>query len=254
MRHSNNIWKRQERSKQPYYRKAERMFKRSLNVQLKPVIDYLNEVGDLVDYDKVRLLIKEAPILDSMEYVYTTAGSDFAEKIYSQYADAEGLRSQFDRFMVDLVRNTSATKVTAITDVTRRDAINVIRKSLSGDLSDGEGRIGYRLSQDLEKAGAKISKWRARVIARTEVNGAFNAGQDFGMQKMSQDLGLEYTKTWLATADNRTRDAHYNMNGKTIPREASFIVGGEEMDRPHAIGASAANVVNCRCGLTYEII
>jgi hypothetical protein len=59
-------------------------------------------------------------------------------------------------------------------------------------------------------------------------------------------------KEWLPVGDNRMRPEHEAMMGQPpIPFGDDFIVGDEPMAHPLADGASAGNVVNCRCDVLF---
>ena len=95
----------------------------------------------------------------------------------------------------------------------------------------------------------EVSSVRA---ARTIVNGVENkARHDAG--ERAAEKGVVMGKVWLATHDNRTRDAHvqagldYGSNDKAIDLDEPFIVDGEEMEYPGDPSASAGNLYNCRC-------
>lgn len=91
-----------------------------------------------------------------------------------------------------------------------------------------------------------FSEFRADTIARTETVAAFNGGQFEGSRALGQ-YGPKM-KRWTAVTDSRTRVEHLDADGQTVPYDQPFVVGGEEMMFPHDPTASAANVVNCRCG------
>ena len=78
--------------------------------------------------------------------------------------------------------------------------------------------------------------------ARTETVSAYNDGavQSYG------DAGVE-RKEWLASIDERTREAHAEADGQVVNTHEAFMVDGEEMEYPGDPGASAENVINCRC-------
>jgi SPP1 gp7 family putative phage head morphogenesis protein len=113
--------------------------------------------------------------------------------------------------------------------------------------------------QEGVKAGESIDQLADRVetimggriqstpetIARTEVIGAANGATLDAWEQADVVEG----KTWLAALDDRTRDAHVQAHGQTVPIDEPFIVNGEELDFPGADG-SAENVVNCRCSMT----
>lgn len=85
-------------------------------------------------------------------------------------------------------------------------------------------------------------------IARTETtrieNSARQAVGDEGVKK-----GFNMWKRWSATGDARTRDEHLAADGQEVPNDEPFTVGGEQMMYPGdiSLGASAWNVIQCRC-------
>lgn len=91
---------------------------------------------------------------------------------------------------------------------------------------------------------------RAHTIARTSVVPAANGATDTAMGVIhTQVVALD--KEWLATSDDRTRDAHAEANGQRVGYDEPFDVDGEPMMYPGDPAGSAANVVNCRCVVLY---
>jgi len=89
---------------------------------------------------------------------------------------------------------------------------------------------------------------RSETIARTEVISASN----WASMEAADQSGLTLNKEWLAAHDSRTRPAHAEADGQKVGMDEQFEVGGEPMDYPGDFGASAANVVNCRCTVIFE--
>lgn len=98
-------------------------------------------------------------------------------------------------------------------------------------------------------AGGQLALPRARTVARTEVNGASNAGAFAEIAF----LGLDGTQEWLATSDGRTRPDHANADGQTVPLGGSFTVGGWTLRYPGDPAAPASEIVNCRCTTAYDV-
>jgi hypothetical protein len=98
-------------------------------------------------------------------------------------------------------------------------------------------------------AGGELSLPRARTVARTEVNGASNAGA----YAQVAFLGLEGTQEWLATSDGRTREDHVLADGETTPLGGTFTVGGYTLRYPGDPGAPVSEIVNCRCTVAYDV-
>lgn len=62
-------------------------------------------------------------------------------------------------------------------------------------------------------------------------------------------------KTWVTTLDSRTRSDHVRADGQQVALNEAFSVGGERLPKPRdsSLGASAGNVINCRCQLVMSI-
>jgi len=88
---------------------------------------------------------------------------------------------------------------------------------------------------------------RALMLSRTITGTAANLGQVLGA---AQSGATE--KTW-ETASSEVRDSHKKMNGKTIPIDESFIVGGKKAMFPLDNQLPPAERVNCRCTLSFGL-
>ena len=90
---------------------------------------------------------------------------------------------------------------------------------------------------------------RAMLIAENEANSMWNDAEFEEAVKSGKT-----TKTWHTIIDKRTRDWHADVNGETIPIMEPFVVNGELMNHPRddTLGATAENIANCRCSVTYR--
>lgn len=94
-----------------------------------------------------------------------------------------------------------------------------------------------------------LSPQRSSEIAADEAHTYFN------YEELQEAYESGYTnKTWHTRHDKRVRKTHAEVDGKTIPLEELFEVGGSEMmvpkDTEH--GADLSEVSNCRCWVTYS--
>lgn len=88
---------------------------------------------------------------------------------------------------------------------------------------------------------------RASLLAGDTANAVFN-NNDFDMAVAQGKT----KKTWHTIKDEKTRPAHWAMDGVTVPINEYFIVGGEPMRYAHDMSASPQNVANCRCSVSYS--
>ena len=144
------------------------------------------------------------------------------------------------------VQREALRKAQMIADTDRDDIYGVIAQRLEDGLGTAEIATGIR-----KLTG--FTPYRSALIARTETHAAATYGSIESVRNAEQTLDLPILKRWLPTSDNRTRPEHLAMRGQpAIPLAEEFLVGGEPMDRPGDSGASAHNLVNCRCSLVYE--
>lgn len=89
---------------------------------------------------------------------------------------------------------------------------------------------------------------RAMNIAANEANTIGNYREYTRMVKQ----GYKY-KTWITMNDDKVRHTHAESNGYKIGIFDSFQIGASEMSFPrdYSLGASAEEIVNCRCSLKY---
>ncbi len=96
-----------------------------------------------------------------------------------------------------------------------------------------------------KKLKGDINVWRARRIARTELNAAHNYGSYQALNDAVND-GAKLKKVWRISG-RKTRDAHIAADGQIRDVDQPFDVGGEQLMYPGAPNGSAENVINCMC-------
>ena len=78
---------------------------------------------------------------------------------------------------------------------------------------------------------------------------AENKARIDGMYR-AEDIGNSITKIWIATLDNRTRDAHADRDGEEIALDDEFAPG---LSRPRDPNGALSEICNCRCSLKYGV-
>jgi hypothetical protein len=153
-------------------------------------------------------------------------------------------------------RSSSAEEITKITDASKDAVREILGEAMEESLSVPQ--IAARLTKQFDA-------WkgvRADTIARTESARAFNFGKFTNAGKFDEENPEFVTvKTWVPTQDSRTREDHRasaikGPNGesrRSVLQDEFFKVGGKEMMYPLDQRGGAANVVNCRCVLTFAI-
>ncbi len=118
-----------------------------------------------------------------------------------------------------------------------------------GTISEIAGRIMLR---------AGLTEGRAFRIARTEVLSAYTFGAHEGAKRDLQSKSrVQFEKVWLSSGDSRVRAIHRQLSGTAVPMDSEFASPtGARLEYPgdRFHGASGADVVQCRCTLTYRPI
>lgn len=89
--------------------------------------------------------------------------------------------------------------------------------------------------------------------ARTSCTSAENKGR-MDMLHDAEDKGVQAMKVWIATSDNRTRDAHAELDGEEAHVDEPFDNEFGKIMYPGDPDADPANVYNCRCSLGYKVV
>lgn len=113
------------------------------------------------------------------------------------------------------------------------------KTAIGKQLSEGvfKGEAIPDLAKRVRAVFDDAKKSRSELIARTEVNGAFNKAT----LETAKGLGpaVANTKQWLATSDSRTRPEHAAADGQTRGLMEAFNVGGAHLQEP--------SEPRCRC-------
>lgn len=119
-------------------------------------------------------------------------------------------------------------------------------------------KIAKRLSENVPG----MEKESAIRNARTTVTSAENKGRMDSYHE-AEEMGIVVKKVWVASIDNRTRDAHRELNGQEEDVDTPFIttlalsktnIIRDKIMYPGDPNANAANVYNCRCCLKSKIV
>ena len=94
-----------------------------------------------------------------------------------------------------------------------------------------------------------LSNDRAMFISECESNSILNYRQYSKAVKAGKTK-----KTWIDVGDKRERKTYLEVGGITIPINEPFSVGDSLLMflTDHSLGASADEIVNCRCSIQYS--
>lgn len=237
---------------------AESRILAAIQRQISPVLAILRERGYTAAINSVSSISGD-PIENVLRGLYRDYGVDSANDTYAyiqQYWGDEirsekafGFNAIWAAIMNAFFQISGAKNVTRITDSNRER----LRRELIQGQNDGIDN--YTLSERLQ--GPQIWRARAKLIARTETG----ISSSYGAETGAKQSGILMNKKWLSARDKRTRRIppdqtdHYMMNNIQVTMNDFFMVPSESgfnmMLRPHAEGAPANQVCNCRCKAIY---
>lgn len=138
-----------------------------------------------------------------------------------------------------------------VQQTTRRQVMAVLEEIVDPTgLTEGGGI--ETIAREMEERLQGLARQRARVIARTELVAGSNFATFAAGERFADNTGTEMVKEWISTLDARTRDEEFNHrepDGQIVPLHEPFSVSGERLmyaGDTH-LGASAGNVIQCRC-------
>lgn len=113
-----------------------------------------------------------------------------------------------------------------------------------------QGKPIPQIGKDLTSKLQTLNENKMRMFARTGMTGAHNAGRMDALHR-AEDKGIKVKKKWLATNDDRTRDAHADLDGQIREVDEPFESELGDIMYPGDPSADPANVYNCRCTMVY---
>lgn len=186
--------------------------------------------------------------------LYVRIGVEFGKQTVEQIQKQttgpsvrKGIEDQIQIAVREYIETYGGEKVKAITTTSK----NAIRAEVAAGLEAGEGIDEIAKRVDTLYLD-QIIPYRSEVIARTEVSAASGAGSRAG----AEATGLPLEREWIATRDGRERDAHGKADGQRKAFDEPYQIGADELMFPSdgSKGASAGNVINCRCVEAYHVI
>lgn len=235
-----------ERQHRMWEKRMAPIFLNALKKQMEPVLLSTDFNEDLVRPEAIAMAFNEC---------YTKVGLYFASNEYKRLKTEETKADLSIEFM-------SQRWLMILREIALTNAFDTIM-----DITDyTKERLRFALAEAAEKGlGAEATarlireytlnefgRLRAMVIARTETTYASNEGKRISAEDWAKQIGTILYKKWLVRVDGREREWHRVAGtDKAVKSEAKFIVGGEKMNAPGDISASASNRVNCRCTTIY---
>jgi len=194
--------------------------------------------------------------------LYEEVGLDFAKwyaRSFDKFLEKQAGNESTWRTTFSRIGQTEAGSKISIVGGT---ALKELKKNIGNLFKDPEFQSLGRKQQGriLQNRFKSITEYQAQRIVRTEATSAANEG----IMQSAQDIfpKASLVKEWISSQDGRTRSFnrgdksdHLNMNGKVVGFDQTFAVPEfgrvVQMKKPADFrsGASAHNIVNCRCSV-----
>lgn len=192
---------------------------------------------------------------------YARVGDIFSKRVFKLFEkegivpEQKGLADEFWVGMNQWIDTQTASQVTLIQDTTKQKLKKIVKDGVADGLSSIQ--IARKIRDKKQ-----FSFYRAKVIARTETHNAAIFGQDKSIDVVSRTNKIEFWREWINAGDLRVRGKgkdkfnHIIANGQKRKQGKAFLVSSERLMHPgdSLLGASAGNIVLCRCVLGYKMI
>lgn len=128
----------------------------------------------------------------------------------------------------------------------QRNAVERMRQALVA-----EGKTEYEILKAITKYAEELHRYRAVVIARTELSFAYNNTSFDIVHEQTSKAGIYTRKKWYTAHDERVCEVCGALDGKTVEMNSNFRLGklGKEEDISFLPPAHP----NCRCTIIYEM-
>lgn len=193
----------------------------------------------------VRDMVQEPYLQKWFTEMYWAAGRPAGERAIRNFLNIKSdPMDSWEWALQDWLKREAGNKIVIVQGSMKKWLVDYLRLYLDENSDLGVEQIVRNIEGDLIKQWEDARQWQIRRIVQTESLTAMSEAADVAIK----GLGIKYNKTWGISGHN-TREAHLAMDGITIGQLDLFDVGGEKMEYPRdaKYGATAANIINCRC-------
>jgi hypothetical protein len=205
-----------------------------------PSAEFVNWVEDKITYDSE----EQMDMFADFGLEFTSIAAEIAGMEVLLELDSDQTFNKTDEALIRSLRDRANRSAELIQGVTDEDVL----MTLWDVVFEGKYSI-VKASEALQDSYA-FSQNRSKVIARTEILGAARTGQFHGDVQSGMVIG----KKWRAARQERTRRGHRAADGQTVEIMDAFSVanGSGQLEMlmfpsDTSLGASASNVIQCRC-------
>ena len=242
------VYKAANRIRNRDIRRHQHSIATALMVSIIPLID---RIGRVEQFNEGMLsLVREDALIEAIKNIYLTTGISFArasEKSLTKMGKKEFSDFSFNQKVQQILKDNTngglGMLITQMNTYTKKLIAAEIDVLIKEGLSFGE--MGVILKSKFKD----INRVRGIRIARTETVKASN----FGALEGAIQSGVPFVKEWNSVLDSRTRGLHSSADGRQAKENEPFKIGSDRLLHPAdtSLGASARNVINCRCVIDF---
>lgn len=190
--------------------------------------------------------VKEPYLKKWYPQLYMAAGKPAVERAIRSFLSIKGTEEMntWEKALYDWIGAEMGNKIVLVSGTLKEWTINTIMQYLDEHSGEGVEKIVAGVEDYIREVWKDARTWQIRRIVQTESLTAMSEAADVAIK----GLNIKFKKTWGISGQN-TRPAHQAMNGVTVGQHDLFNVDGEllEFPRDGKHGASAGNIINCRC-------
>ena len=203
------------------------------------------------------VFIRKSSLQNALFKIHLMIGQDAGKRQLQEFAKLErGIKRRpaskyplfskaFQAWLLNYYQQYGGENITLLTETYVATVVTEIQKST--ELNETIEEMRDRILKTVNSP--TFYKWQAMRIARTETTFAINSGTEI----TGDFTEIVMLKKWMTRRDGKERDSHFAADGQLVEKDDLFSVGGEKMKYPgdKSSGASASNLVNCRCERTF---
>ena len=192
----------------------------------------------------VKATLREPYLNNWFRDLYMTCGTPAGARAIRSFLNIKEEMNSWERALYEWIGSEMGGKIRIVSGTLQEWVINTLLRYYDEHSTEGVEKIVQGVEAELRTKWKDARQWQIRRIVQTESLTAMSEAADVAIKS----LGIKYSKTWGISGHN-TRPAHVAMDGVTIGQNELFNVDGELMEYPRDSkhGASAANIINCRC-------
>lgn len=241
-------------------RKYSSLFYGVLKSELEAFARDVKRVGPRAAMSNLGAVAWDEKLMPIMRDMYREVGVTFGNATFraisvdsKKAANPYGLNDEFLDELTSFLIQYGFYLAALMTKTTKDRLILLVTKALTDGLSTDDIILLI-----LSDAQIRYARYRATMIARTEVMRASNYASLKGAQKHP----FLVDKVWIATRDARTRRIprdfydHWNMDGQTVAYDQPFV-SADKVGRPIVVDAPGdptapkGFTINCRCAVAF---